>query len=1025
MSRLEDNSVQTREFLETRNLYTPNDPYNVSGTETINVIGNIANVINPFGTTVTTIVGRLAEGQTPLTAIGLKMLAIQLGYTAASNAAAEYLPAIKFENLFDGNPDTKFIMKKEDFQITRRETQGNVGKILEEVSGNYPLKGNPFTKETNNLDFIRNSGKGQLQLFYKELSKNLYQPSSRPFVDLSNAEGFNYGMNVDVQFNNKYFLGRDEVFNPYNQYKTTADITALNNKLYQERITFINQNQDSSGYLEYGASQIFIDGMGNAELDSNNIDIGLNGQIISTGIYSLDGDDYGLVDDPKQQLVWGRDTDNTSYKDEVGGFDNPVDGIQPSDNGGVESKLDRFGNISEIDKFNIKNGGLLSYTRELLNSKGKNSSFDLTRKKFIDNDEQLHFNGSPLRVRLDGEIDKNRQHTVLDPYNTFVKAIRFNGNKIYNGNENSVVYKNVIPKIHPIIDGNDINNRNMMFSIENLAFEVYPDETMNYGLVQDEKGTELPLCEVGKFGGRLMWFPPYDISVTENVVVNHESTNFIGRGEPIYTYNNTERIANLSFKLLIDYPPQIKGMSHVEANRFFAFGGEAPLQGSNLGDKIRKKEKLIEERESIQPKIKQARPDFIELTNNFFFINDEPKIGGESTSIGDHISRYYEIDKNHDIAAHTSDVDGANFGLNESFIQDIEENITKYLVDEKVREYTELRINGSASVLFLGNDDDYNVRLSRRRINAVVAFIDEKFKTLTGQSLEQAGIKVVIPKTPIGEVGGTATDEISEIASQPAKEARRAFVTFGQNNVTINKEVPITTTDQENIDSLNEEIQVLETNISTQKAKNNANCTYNTYTIEDGVLKGFESSQKNKYKPIFHSQTPEDFHRRLTFLHQCTRQGNAIRKQRGKNNTFSASNSVFGRQPVQILRIGDMFHTKVVIDNLQIDYTDAPWDMNPEGMGMQFMIADIKLQLKLVGGQSLQTPINALQNAVSFNYYANSTFYNTGIYERASEMEKAQMTELFGSKDVDGNEVREVRNNTQEIARKVKQPTSA
>jgi hypothetical protein len=37
-----------------------------------------------------------------------------------------------------------------------------------------------------------------------------------------------------------------------------------------------------------------------------------------------------------------------------------------------------------------------------------------------------------------------------------------------------------------------------------------------------------------------MWFPPYDITFSENNSVNWESTNFIGRGEPIYTYNNTE-----------------------------------------------------------------------------------------------------------------------------------------------------------------------------------------------------------------------------------------------------------------------------------------------------------------------------------------------------------------------------------------------------------------------------------------------------------------------------------------------------
>jgi len=63
--------------------------------------------------------------------------------------------------------------------------------------------------------------------------------------------------------------------------------------------------------------------------------------------------------------------------------------------------------------------------------------------------------------------------------------------------------------------------------------------------------------------------------------------------------------------------------------------------------------------------------------------------------------------------------------------------------------------------------------------------------------------------------------------------------------------------------------------------------------------------------------------------------------------------------------------------------------MNPEGFGMQPMIAKITLQMKVIGGQSLKGPIDALQNAVSFNYYANSSFSSEGLYARPySEAEK-------------------------------------
>jgi hypothetical protein len=57
------------------------------------------------------------------------------------------------------------------------------------------------------------------------------------------------------------------------------------------------------------------------------------------------------------------------------------------------------------------------------------------------------------------------------------------------------------------------------------------------------------------------------------------------------------------------------------------------------------------------------------------------------------------------------------------------------------------------------------------------------------------------------------------------------------------------------------------------------------------------------------------------------------------------------------------------------------------------MYADITIQMKIIGGMSMRGPIDALQNAVSFNYYANSTFYNDGVYAKATAAENAQFSE--------------------------------
>ena len=135
-------------------------------------------------------------------------------------------------------------------------------------------------------------------------------------------------------------------------------------------------------------------------------------------------------------------------------------------------------------------------------------------------------------------------------------------------------------------------------------------------------------------------------------------------------------------------------------------------------------------------------------------------------------------------------------------------------------------------------------------------------------------------------------------------------------------------------------------------------------------------SQKIQYfQPGYHSTTPEGLNTRLTFLNQCMRQGPSINSNQDKVQTQNLS---FGRPPVCILRIGDFFHTKVVINSLSITYDESgiKWDLNPEGIGVQPMIANVQLSVDLIGGHSLVGPINRLQNAVSFNYYANTQMYD-------------------------------------------------
>lgn len=133
-------------------------------------------------------------------------------------------------------------------------------------------------------------------------------------------------------------------------------------------------------------------------------------------------------------------------------------------------------------------------------------------------------------------------------------------------------------------------------------------------------------------------------------------------------------------------------------------------------------------------------------------------------------------------------------------------------------------------------------------------------------------------------------------------------------------------------------------------------------------------SEKVKYfDPAFHSISPEGFNARLTFLHQCTRQGPTVGTS--DMNVMTANNLAFGRPPVCVLRIGDFYYTKILINNVSIEY-EQNWDLNQEGIGVMPMMATVTIGFVFLGGSDIEGPIARLQNAVSFNYYANTSIYD-------------------------------------------------
>lgn len=131
------------------------------------------------------------------------------------------------------------------------------------------------------------------------------------------------------------------------------------------------------------------------------------------------------------------------------------------------------------------------------------------------------------------------------------------------------------------------------------------------------------------------------------------------------------------------------------------------------------------------------------------------------------------------------------------------------------------------------------------------------------------------------------------------------------------------------------------------------------------------------FDSTFHSMSPEGFNARLNFLEQCTRQG--FTRTRSDINGGIATNVAFGRPPFCILRIGDFYNQMIAIHSINKDYGvdgQVNWDLNVEGAGVQPMMVKVSINFDFIGGSDLSGAIYRLQNANTFNYYANTSLYD-------------------------------------------------
>ena len=701
-----------------------------------------------------------------------------------------------------------------------------------------------------------------------------------------------------------------------------------------------------------------------------------------------------------------------------------------------------------------------------------------------------------------------RLFTKDRPYMTYDELQKTDGNirKFSNSVLDNTYNLNIAP-----IRGNESTNiqggkvKKYMFSLENLAWRTSNRPGFTY--------EDLPDCEKGPNGGRIMWFPPYDLTYDESVSTTWTDHTFLGRTEPIYTFSNSKRTGNVSFKIVVDNPSitnllvekELEKVGNSEAtkviNSFFA--GCLKYDIYDLAKRYRQFtlkdifdtvsylddeeiEKLVAELPNPDPNANPnvntapaaltastattAVTQFNIIEPIMFFENDYPD---PKTTLKVSTKNYKDLFDEYKNSKSSYQTGAMNkiIKYNDPTYTDYVSTITtlpNYSTQEWLKQYIDTRSNslgeffdyaqteftqlqtfltevgkslkqgdtitfsliGSASAIA---GDTYNVNLSTRRINSVIQYIEtydyegEKLKKYIDSK------KLIITQTPKGE-NETIQDpkykfincseeflnkKIEGVKSINAMACRRVRVsnivrTAGstqppqtEEEKTKENEGSLPAKDQNEIDSPPQTkfVKVIEKR-RVQKKKTQVRqdltkrllrkllteCNYfelirqSDPMIYDGI-----KEQIKHFNPAFHSMTPEGLNARLVFLQQCMRPGDTIptvseTDSGGQTLIYNdVTNSVFGAPPICVLRVGDFFHTKIAIDSLTLKYDDVPFDLNPEGIGVQPMIATVSLGFSFIGGHGLAEPIAKLQNALSFNYYANTEMYD----ERAEATEDA------------------------------------
>ena len=942
----------------------------------------------------------------------------------------------------------------------------------------------PIITVTNNpsITFINNTGNAQRSTLFQNLELNRYQPGYDKDNTNQNTGQSSATINLTPNSSQQqslvggYYVGSKNaepslITSPPNQVPVDAFGRQLEVPVFG--------NSELSILYEGNQEQLKFGLAGKAFADNGGIDGGFvwisPKYRADAGFRAIPGGGSGTLDDQFNQIssrYQSNQSTNIEFKpssilDQTQRLINAADSLQ-----GI-ARLKHVGNaINQVSKvFNdgykelTKGSKVLSYTD---NTTGSEVGREYCR---IFAKDTPYYTYADLQ-KTDGITTSGRRfsNSVLDnTYNLNIAPLKNPGST----------------NLQPNARG-QIVAKKYMFSIENLAWRTSSKPGFTYD--------DLPACERGPNGGRVMWFPPYDLSFADSSTSSFGSTSFLGRPEPIYTYKESSRTGNISWKIIVDNPSvmnlivdkQLKGVNRQRIDSIMDsfFAGcvkydiyelakkfnTIPISDLFTYQEILNQPRLtpeeligvgkeISSQNLLTGKEGAASADVVS-TNDFkveeqvfkdvfnewsyYFDDDEPDQKSRATTstkpYQDTYTTYINAESSYQTFSNSAFDTSTGYCKNNVEYCEKQKKVTEFfnsvikpnysrMSDEFIdtlydlfKKYpgtkVSLTLEGSASSI--GNKD-YNLDLSKRRIDSVKQFL-QTYKTKSQNSIKDFYSQIQIAEVPKGEVtsvtpkggdgssfGGVNCNTPVQGGTNAFKYSTDAMACRRVKLIITNIDIPSQTTPPTNADKKGEDVKTKEFEVQRINTLRETNSVDYVKKLKDGIGKRILRSlltecdyfevikedapmiydtikERIKYfNPAFHSMTPEGLNARLTFLNQCVRPGETIPVigTDGKPKFNDALNTSFGTPPILVLRIGDFYHTKIVPDGVSFSYENNLLDLNPEGIGVQPMIVKVSMNFKIIGGMGLAKPIEQLQNALSFNYYANTEIYD----ERATPTE--------------------------------------